>query len=606
MTISEIVDVEVLTAIGIVETVPEFDNTQRNFKLEQEVRDGDFIYKFAKDDFYAEDFDSSSTSYNLYDVVHNDGKLHYISSNVVGTVALQPEEYSSVDTSPKPALWGNRYLKVGTFSNDRINIVVDNYQYTFTESGGDITTTILVTDSESEVKYESTDTTCQYIEGDIGSTASLWTGKCDNTYDLDTADFQIGVYYYVPDLDITVKAVENIEYNQYSYVEVTATEVHSSTITALPSSNLTIAETMAVKVNDYEFVPYTYILRGDDLYLRTYVDASWQTKDVSDIEIELLEHVYTVDWGFVKYRPTDAHAPFDDAKNTVTKATNTIGFLVKLNGDADVIATNNMIASDVNIYRADPRYDPENYGVLDLTTGEVSAYLKGTEYPLHLDGGNIGVGVWYLTDSTNHRVLFVEEQNRTDTEVKFSIIVIDSPDQSFTINPTARIGDKTMTIPTTNSFYLDEEHLSGRYIYIEIKPYNNVVQVGEIVCANRKIAGFTDLVFSNSIKDMSPLNEDQWGNIEYERTIVRRIFTGTAQIKIEEYDVVGALLYNIAGNKVVLDGNDNTDNKEVDSIKVFSSAQIIGRLKVSDQKTIVRNGRIDDYATYSFTVTEDV
>ena len=115
MTISNIVESELIEAIGVNETTPIFDNKERTFNKGQLLRQDNYIYERVGDDLYAKDFNPDNT-YNLNDVVWNNGQLEYISA-LTGEVAKQPEEYANIDTNLDASTWQSRYLKVGTFQN---------------------------------------------------------------------------------------------------------------------------------------------------------------------------------------------------------------------------------------------------------------------------------------------------------------------------------------------------------------------------------------------------------------------------------------------------------------------------------------------------------
>ena len=141
---------------------------------------------------------------------------------------------------------------------------------------------------------------------------------------------------------------------------------------------------------------------------------------------------------------------------------------------------------------------------------------------------------------------------------------------------------------------------------IEISISGDFIELGSIVAGLSVNAGFTDLVFSNRVKDFSPVNIDQFGKVEYISGVRVMEHSGTVRVPISRYDQTNRLISSIGGNTIILNGSDTTDNSVPDNESTFSSTMIIGRWQISELKTGIRDMDIDQLATYGFTIRERI
>ena len=141
---------------------------------------------------------------------------------------------------------------------------------------------------------------------------------------------------------------------------------------------------------------------------------------------------------------------------------------------------------------------------------------------------------------------------------------------------------------------------------IVLRVYGNDVSIGTIMGGINVNAGFTDLTFSNKFNDYSPYEKDNWGNIAYIDGVRVQVHSGSVQIYIADYDMINRLITSIGGNTIILNGSDTLDNSEPDNATTFSSTMIIGRWKVSELKTRLKDREMDQYASYGFTIEEQV
>ena len=568
MTISKIVPINILSIRGIHENTPEFDNTERSFSKGQELKEGNYVYKRVGDDLFAEDFNENKETYKVGDVVYRNNKLHYISSTT-GTVAKQPEEYSSVDTDVDSSIWQNRYLKLNMFTQNNIKIYIEeidsNTIYTYALDAQNNTFTICKhTNPTLTGNYTNNDDCSDCDDGYtalvIGKLTSnnkyVYTlkrkycmrppsGGCDTIFtessratDKDGNELQTdsilprGSIIYIDGRPIKVGTQINGSYYKYYRFDIDCNEYD---VTIYTSSSLDKTEEKATTTDDrYVWQPRTIINRNGVYYIRTSVSAPIETKAVTDVQTEELTSLTEqINWGWSKYRPIKPYAPFDNKKYTTVKENNEIVFKLKGLKRYDTVALNGVIAGEIVV-------------------------KKGNEYKI-------------------------------------------IPTNNLIYRP---LENKTITTKTTYIIYLNNQEATE--VEIRLRPLSGLVEVGGIYLGDRIVAGFTNLNFKNSFIDYSPYEKDQWGNIDYREGVKVRVFEGSADIELSEYDDINPLLQDFLGKKAIFDGSDNLENKKTDSKNYFASTLIVGRVRNFEQETLLENDELSQIARYSFRVEEDV
>ncbi len=167
---------------------------------------------------------------------------------------------------------------------------------------------------------------------------------------------------------------------------------------------------------------------------------------------------------------------------------------------------------------------------------------------------------------------------------------------------------------TTTIGYAYEEnaasHLQNRVVEaggtVEIEVKGGYIEVGSILLGLSMDAGFTNVVFQNEFVDLSPNEQDQWGNILYKKGVRYNVYTGKVDVRISEYDMMNKLMISIGGQTVIVDGSDNMTNLPTDSRCIFNSTEFVGRISNFKLQTNMKDKQIGDMASYTFTVKENV
>jgi len=110
MTISVPVSLE-LVSTNVTDIIEAFNNTTpQNFSEDQQLRDGTWVYQNVGGNVIVPTYNSGDT-YEVGDIVYRSSYIQKV-TDTEGTVAKQPEEYTTVDTSFDNADWDDRYMKL--------------------------------------------------------------------------------------------------------------------------------------------------------------------------------------------------------------------------------------------------------------------------------------------------------------------------------------------------------------------------------------------------------------------------------------------------------------------------------------------------------------
>jgi len=564
MTVTLIDENLTIEDTNIVETVSTFSNLDRNFTRGQQVVHGNFVYQRVGSDISAPQFDSTKTDYVVNDLVFTD-KLKYV-SKTTGTqpVAIQPELYTN-DVSIESNAWQHRYLKVGTFSNGKIEKSANNgdntYSYTFTNNSGDITTSI-VKRSDSSVQYVNSNshTNIFTILGTVGSDGYLYSRNSNgiNTLYKLTSNLQLGIYYikgntkYKAHTDVNNYSKEN--YSASSWRNLSANDVlettmihHFSivqqinaetvnTIQATYQSFLATGESPATITDNYIFTPKSFIIRGNDLYMRTNVDIEQQaeTVDITEVEIADIISPNTIDWGWSILRPTMKHALLDSEKNTKMRTTSDIFLNLKSSVKFDTVVLNDVIASEI------------------IVTVDGFILPREPKNVLEMNG-------------------------------------------------------KSITAPTKTVIYLNRLYDANTTIHISIKTLNGIVELGGVYIGEKFTIGKTAIPFTKKYEPIDTLSYDAFGNATFVNRAVVKKYSSTVVFPSIHFDFLDAFMGRIAGGKkAVFDGTDNLKNIDGDTNKIKSSTIMVGRLLSNPLSFLAKNGRDSDYSEMKVEIREDV
>jgi len=586
MTLSEIVSAELLGSTGITESAGTFSSGLRQFSKDMELinKAGDTrVFKRFGDDLFVEDYDADREDpdavnrYVMYDLVWKDNKLQYV-SNITGKTIKQPWEYDAVDTSILIDNWVNRYMSFGTLdyrnSDDtyyyKFNWKYENGLFLYIETPSDnswyqyqvIDTTRITT----QYGYYNDDTDYSYI--DVNDAKFHYVDNDGNAQEvhcyvhdisLETGD----LVYFIFDFDgkgdidehdtYVLEVGDQISDEKYQYYLhprdpsglIRHGTLHTDDNPPTVLDNVTDGTELSVDDlgdSKQSYIPLNIIRNGNDIYIRTTVDVPTKYKNVDPFEYTELESIDQIDWGWTYYRPTKEYAPFDGKKYTYLEEDNIVIYEIRANKDFDVVAINGLISSLIRI---------EVYDTDDITIIETKEYIP---------------------------------------------------------NCTSNLAGKNKVRQDTAIVYLDEEYPSNTKIKVTFYPVDDYLRIGGGYFGNKNVVGFTNLEFTNEIIDFNYYEQDEFGNVIYtgDKNAKVRKFIGTADIHIAEYDDVEPVLRGMLSDKIIVDGSDNWENKTTDSRNYFNSSMIIGRLRRASQKTKLKNNRLDQMATYSFTIEEDI
>ena len=163
-------------------------------------------------------------------------------------------------------------------------------------------------------------------------------------------------------------------------------------------------------------------------------------------------------------------------------------------------------------------------------------------------------------------------------------------------------------VPITKVIYSDDDVPAGGYAEFTINDSTDVptCELGTALLGLSVQAGFTKLNFTNKYNDYSPQEVDQWGNVLYINGVKINVHSGTVDLPTAQYDKMNKLMLKLGADIVIVNGNGVKTNIETGSLSKFDSAVVIGRIKNFALKTNIKDKRMGDLATYTFTVEEIV
>lgn len=565
MTLSRIVAVDVISATGIKEKYNTFNpKADRSFSKGLRLIDGESVYERIGDDLYVKDFDKNKTDYSINDVVWKNNRLEYIKDiNTDEEVALQPEEYENIDTDLNSDNWRYRYLKLGTlgpnpFSNSEKEVIklaeAGEYKYIYwlkKDSNNNVTFTLkkIYTGSitwHTDYDPSNCKTDCLVETKDHSLYAYLevqkdLSGRCITGTTTIRDKAILSNYEYLTEYCDLIKAqnkiTEDNNNNYYEYISYdNKDDYYVNDITVYYSSSLNKTEEKANVADEdgYVWIPNCIIIRGNDVYIRTSVDAEQQTKIPTEITTEPLYHINQISWGWTYVEPTQKIAPFDTKAYTKLKQINSVTYTLRANSEFDVLATAKLYCSKIKIKI---------------------------------------------------------EQDVYEFTPKCEVIK----------------DDKRYSKELTAIYYLNKLYPANTNITVTFKPLHGKLVVGLALLGNKIPLGFTLTQFSNNPKDFSFYEQDEFGNVNYiERAKLNRV-DYSAEIDTIDLDFTSMILKQQAGKITIVDGSDNIENKDIDSLNYFETATMIGRFRDPRLSTIsLEDGAIAKIAKYNFTAEEIV
>ena len=358
MTIGLLTKPTIEATSGIIESTNYFDNRDRSFNKGQEIRVDDTIYYRYADKLVVPEYDANKSDYKLNDIVYRDGRVNFV-NGINGAVAKQPENYTNTDTSLETNTWTSRYLKIGTFVNGKIEKTIANgedvYSYSFTNNAGvifwDINNRKWREIHEDEWNIDSIG--LPSLGDTYPNKTLLMTGDGSQytSTEISSKREEIGAPFIGSKGEFKmISKIKDFGNGQeyYSYSRRT-TVGKTGTIQATYQSSLEVSEAKAIVTDNYIFEPKSFIIRGNDLYMRTNKDVAQEPVEATEITTKILENLNEIEWGWDILRPIKSLLPFDDKKYTAIEATNGISFTLKSDAPFDMIALNNVFANTVRI-----------------------------------------------------------------------------------------------------------------------------------------------------------------------------------------------------------------------------------------------------------------
>lgn len=293
------------------------------------------------------------------------------------------------------------------------------------------------------------------------------------------------------------------------------------------------------------WLPRTFVWSTDGYYVRTHIDAPQQIVLNENL---VFSPVYTVDElpNFTPIEPTNDMKPFDGKNYSSAERSDIMTYTIVANSKFDTIGLGGVIAESIVVKFAET-IDELNNGT---PTTEISHTINTDR---DIDG--------YLEPSATTLIYYSD---------------------ALEPMPAGSVVEITLTVSDSS-----------------------IISLSTIMLGMSADAGFTNLSLQNTYKDFSVFEYDAFGNVDYtDRARVSR-YTGTVDMRIENYDMTDRLMTSLGKELVIVNGSD-LGSDQADSTSIFAATQKIGRFINFNQKTVVKDDDLDVMATYSFTLEEIV
>ncbi len=545
------------------------------------LQDHNEIYEWVKDSFVPPLYDASDTTaiqaYKVHDIIYKDGFVQVVTSTGTKLVPSQPETYTSDNTftfgtwSKYWSMIGSGYT-VGTFegfqktvngvthrlfkhvgspTNWRYEIVFKEFINEWLPEQFDLNATDSVV---HRVSYSSQPEITVKYGSDVRLFTSAGAKPIPHVTVFTGSD---GRKYRCGSIRRTDPASGSDPYDRTWYgiqAESTKTEVRvlytdAHFYTTLDSDS--VVESAICKDNsncNNMWLGKTFVLRNGNLYVRT----AMGTEDLTAINVPQYKIANRLEdlnrSGFVYLSPIAKYIPFDGKQYTKVTAAGVINFRVQSQEKFNCVALAGVIANLVTL-----RFKDSN-------------------------GNQVG-DTAYLTPN-----------NKRDMNGRLPDYKTTTIGYAYEENAASHLQDRVVE--------------AGGTVEIEVK--GGYIEVGSILLGLSMDAGFTNVVFQNEFVDLSPNEQDQWGNILYKKGVRYNVYTGKVDVRISEYDMMNKLMISIGGQTVIVDGSDNTTNLPTDSRCIFNSTEFVGRISNFKLQTNMKDKQIGDMASYTFTVKENV
>lgn len=565
---------------------------QRSYETGDILQDQDIIWEHVGDTFTPITWNEQDETNEVYlegDILYKDGTT--VLTNSLDRVAQQPEVYPIDPSLWFYDLWAERYTRLMTSGADTaVNTLFWNQPV-----GEALHSLYRDSTSSTDWRYRTSYPTLEDIWSDdlyyatpesswtfivyTPSTTNIklyWYGTLLIDHNLNTKDdYVTGSVIVVGDtLYKSVRYIGESSEGYYEYYSVSVLEekvvwateyaeayvAHESTLIKFEEEAVSVG-TPSMDV----WVGRHFIIRGTELYMRTWVD-------IPQIDLPSTEKYLTLDTiemfpsGFANIGVVNYKKPFDGKKytNVSQRVTSDVPlrYLLETANPYDTVAMAGVIANDIEIKFWLPDADYVN----DTPVAHIESYVP-----------------------RNYR----DETLMSDGET---------------------LENRLPAYPTTAILYCiaDEPMPEGSTIEIFFKGLD--INIGTIMFGLSVNAGFTNLEFTTKFIDRSPKEVDQWGNVVYVTTdssgttvdVKQLTWTGTVDIPITKFDMTTRLMTSMGASTLILNGSDGKDNTPPNNLDVFASTMLIGRLKDFQLKTKLKNKRLDEMATYSLTIEEDI
>jgi len=630
-----------LVDTDVVDYTDTFYNTVRqNYPKGSKVQYGDNIY-YAPQDINIPEYDAGAT-YVLGDLSFKDGYVMKYISSVLGEIPKQPDAYT-FDTSLDHTTWTQRYAKLGgvwsgypdtpytveqVIGSDTIKHTIakntsNKWEHTVEATVANTGVVLNTGNINASSATASTWANLANISNEDGVYTSTYLSK-STTSGLLLAKFNLSA---IPD-DAIIKGVELIvkrrSYDKNDITRDNSISIYSGASTKVGDDKSTgdlwgtllssvsyggstdlwgLALTPAyLKSADFGIgiktqntsAFYGQYMLVDVIKLKVYYEPVATTTVISKVESSIIEslQISTVEEKAIVPTSSIYQNYAHSFRNITVRPDGVYG---RTNKDAPVeytTATTEFFAqieapTDVGFYFLEKLmkfrpFDEKNYTTAIKDTS-MTYTVRGLGRFDTLALGRV------IADSID--VTFKDSIGNTITQLTKTI-------------DSSRDADGNLENWYTTAIYYSSQSLEPDST-VEFTLHGDSISLGNVILAQSVDAGFTNLTLKSSYKDLSVLDEDEFGNIAYvERAKISK-YEGSVDVPISDYDRVDRLMTSLGAKLIVMNGSD-AKNEAPNGRNIFASTRKIGRIRGYSQQNKLKGNDIDRMATYTFNLEEIV
>ncbi len=358
------IETTVIATTAPIDTVPEFDPTYRGPYKEGDLwRYGDDIFvvnKAPAEDGMVQTYAADSVDYHIGSIVWRNDRLEKVIATEATEIPKNPEDYDCIDTNLDQRSWTCRYVKVNSGSSNYTK-TLGQYRHqktatTYTLSWSTTTYSWTALQYVNGAGCDDPDRLFLYQPDPYYLAAAYWDlPNCQSVYDGSSDKPEGSIFYGKDGIRYKTGGIAE-DYGSYWYRSIARenvdTQSFSLTNGAKTASESNTAEGVAI-IDDsseaYKWRGQFFIMRGNDLYMRTHVNVVQEFNTVTANETEAVAGPADVEF-LSPQGVSDWLKPFDGKNYTYLEAPGPISYTISNPTEKfDTVAMDGIVCESVDV-----------------------------------------------------------------------------------------------------------------------------------------------------------------------------------------------------------------------------------------------------------------